>query len=387
MPDQDDRSGSRGRWRLVGLAGAALALAAVGIFAFTFFTRTEIKPSQRSHPDGTDFGRDVPAERLATASFVTDLAVAPDGSVFYAEHVTGRIGVLTPAEGGTLTDATVLKFDLPEAGRLFHLVLHPRWPAEPTLYFTAHEGVGRDQRLALFRTRLDGTVASAPERLIGDLPTEDPARGSQADHYGSALAVCDGFLYLSVGDTDSPGPGSYRPGGIRFRAQDVDRAEGKLLRYRLDGVDLEPAGVLGGEYPVFAFGLRNVFAMDCDPVSGWPIVADNGSAGFDQLRLVEPGSNHEWPLSDQRNEDNPPILDTDYAAIARPASLRGRAARTNESWCSPAFTWRRSTDSASEVTARRTATSSCATARVERRSRSPATRRAASTWVRATGSG
>ena len=77
-------------------------------------------------------------------------------------------------------------------------------------------GATETQRLALFSVAVDGLDGGTPERLVGGLPTEDPARGAQADHYGSALAVCDGFLYLSIGDTDSPGPGRYRPGGIRF---------------------------------------------------------------------------------------------------------------------------------------------------------------------------
>lgn len=296
------------------LAFALSVVLAVGIVALR--TNDGSEGPARRHPDRTLLDRGVGADRLATAAFVTDLAVAPDGSIFYAEHLTGRIGVLNTDGAGGLRDSLVLQFDLPEAGRLFHLALHPDWPAERTLYFTAHEGERTSQRLAVYRVAVDGLTGGEPERVVGGLPTEDPARGSQADHYGSALAICDGFVYLSIGDTDSPGPGSYRRGGIRFRAQDPEFAEGKLLRYRLNGTDLEPAGVLGSRYPVFAIGLRNVFAMDCDPATGWPLVADNGSSGFDQLRLVEPGSNHEWPLSDERDTENPPILGTSYAAIA-----------------------------------------------------------------------
>lgn len=315
MPDHPESSVRR-RLTLLGLGVSLLVVIAVAFVGYSYFSGEQIKPSQRAHPEGTDRGDEVAADRLATAAFVTDLAIASDGTIFYAEHLTGRIGALSPDGTGGLTDSTVLQVELPEAGRLFHLALHPQWPSEPTLYFTAHDGVGRNQRLALYRTTVAGLVGGTPERLIGQLPTEDPARGSQADHYGSALAICGEHLYLSIGDTDSPGPGNYRTGGIRFRAQDLNFAEGKLLRYRLEGTDLEPAGVLGGVHPIFAYGLRNVFAMDCDPASGWPLVADNGSSGFDQLRLVEPGSNHEWPRSDRRAEENPPILDTDYAAIA-----------------------------------------------------------------------
>ena len=196
-----------------------------------------------------DSGASVKADRIASAAFVTDLAIGSDGSVLYVEHLTGRIGMLTPSEDGGLTDSTVVQFDLPEAGRLFHIALHSDWPAEPVLYATAHEGVGLNQRLVLYRVVVDEAVGARIERQVGDLPTEDPARGARADHYGSALAVCDGFLYLSIGDTDSPGPGNFRPGRVRFRAQDPSEAEGKILRYRVNGRDLEPAGVMANDPP------------------------------------------------------------------------------------------------------------------------------------------
>ena len=67
---------------------------------------------------------------------------------------------------------------------------------------------------------------------------------------------------------------------------------------------------------MFALGFRNVFSMDCDPATGWPIVADNGPAGHDQVRLVEPGSNHEWPLSNERDEDTPPLYTSGNVALA-----------------------------------------------------------------------
>ncbi len=328
--------GSR-RSRLMWFGAVAVAVAAIGVVVVSALADEGIGRSERMHPDGTVFDDPVRADRLTSASFVTDIAVAPGGEVFYLEHLTGRIGVLVADEAGRLADSTVVEVELPEAGRLFHLVLHPEWPSEPTLYFSAHEGTGRNQRLALFRVRVDDLVGGVPERLVGGLASEDPARGAEADHFGSALAICDGYLYLSVGDTDSPGPGSYRSGGIRFRAQDVEFAEGKVLRYQLDGTDLTPAGVLGERYPVFALGFRNVFAMDCDPETGWPVVADNGSAGFDQLRLVEPGSNHEWPDSDRRDAENPPLFDTEFAAIA-PTGIVARADDSSEGGTELVFT-------------------------------------------------
>ena len=59
--------------------------------------------------------------------------------------------------------------------------------------------------------------------LVEGLPIEQPDR---SDHYGSAIAFCSGYLYLSVGDTDGPAPENTQD--IRRFAQLPTRAEGKI---------------------------------------------------------------------------------------------------------------------------------------------------------------
>ena len=313
----------RGWPSLVGavVAGTIAPLAVVGSIVVLVFVVADLNRTGNIHPPNTRFGNELPADRLASAAFSTDLTVSPSGEVFFVEHLTGRVGVLVPSSDGSFEARTFGDVPIPADGRLMHIALHPQWPTMPYLYATAHEGSGADQRLSVFRMHADGLTADLVEPLIRGLPTEDPRRGPEADHLGSALAACGEFLYLSIGDTDSPGPGDFRPGGVRFRAQMPDQAEGKILRYRFEGAELVPAGVNGATPPVFAMGFRNTFAMDCTTDPNEVMAADNGFIGQDQIRLVTAGSNHEWPLSGDRVALTPPLYDTGPTSALAPTGL------------------------------------------------------------------
>ena len=322
------RRASSGFVSIMAAALPAVAVASVVVALVLQVDQLTQPPDLHVHPPDTRFGNEGPADFLGSATFATDLVIAPSGEVFFAEHVTGRIGVLVPTADGGFATNTFGQVPIPPDGRLLHIALHPQWPSEPYLYATAHEGSGAEQRLAVFRLHADGMEADRVEPIIRGLPTEDPRRGPGADHFGSALAVCGDFLYLSVGDTDSPGPTEPRPGRIRIRAQLPDMAEGKILRYQFEGAALVPAAQNGRSLPVFAMGFRNVFAMDCAQDADQVIVADNGALGWDQVREVEAGSNHEWPLSNERVALTPPLYDTGPTSALGPTGvvLRGTSA-------------------------------------------------------------
>ena len=203
-----------------GLVGAVVAgtiapLAVVGSIVVLVFVVADINRTGNIHPPNTRFGNELPADRLASAAFSTDLTVSPSGEVFFVEHLTGRVGVLVPSGDGSFEARTFGEVPIPADGRLLHIALHPQWPAMPYLYATAHEGSGADQRLSVFRMHADGLTADLVEPLIRGLPTEDPRRGPEADHLGSALAACGEFLYLSI--CARPGRGEDPPLPIRGR--------------------------------------------------------------------------------------------------------------------------------------------------------------------------
>ncbi len=232
----------------------------------------------------------------------TGLALAPGGEIFFTELESGRIGVIPPGGG---TDAVREFAKVP--GLLFHVVLHPGWPAMPYVYVAGlYEVDGKDYARILRFTS---------ESLVGRNPTpviERVAVVTRYSHYASAMTFCGGFFFVSSGSGDP----LFGDADDSRLAQSPLSGEGKILRYRLDGADLVPAGVLNADPPVYAMGFRNVFGMTCDEATGQPFVVDNGPKGHDQVRAVPPGTNHEWPYNAQRRSLTPPVFDSGIVHLA-----------------------------------------------------------------------
>ena len=71
---------------------------------------------------------------------------------------------------------------------------------------------------------------------------------------------------------------------------------GGIIRVTQEGKPL-PHGPLGNTYPLnlyYAYGIRNSFGMDFDPVTGKLWDTENGPNYGDEINLVEPGFNSGW---------------------------------------------------------------------------------------------
>ncbi len=290
------RGFSAGRRRALLIAGGPLVLLAAAVPALAWAVR-DSAPS--GHPNNTDLAGALPADIVAQGlEFPTGLAIGLDGEVFFSE-LGGRIGVVRPAsEPGPFPVHTVAQLPVPPNGRLFHIALHPEWPSSNYLYASVQQVVESELGLAIVRLAIVEGRAAQIDTLVERLPTPD--RGL---HFGTAIAFCEGAFYLTVGEGEPSA-------GDRALVQVPASAVGKVLRYRLEGADLAPAGTIHDDPPVFAMGFRNPFAVTCDPVTGLPLVADNGPETNDQIRLVRSGSNHEWPFSASRSMFTPALYDT-----------------------------------------------------------------------------
>jgi glucose/arabinose dehydrogenase len=71
---------------------------------------------------------------------------------------------------------------------------------------------------------------------------------------------------------------------------------GGILRVTQDG-EVVDQGILGETHPLdkyFAYGIRNSFGTDFDPVTGYLWDTENGPGFGDEINLVEPGFNSGW---------------------------------------------------------------------------------------------
>lgn len=275
------------------------------------------------HPEGTDTSASISSTLIIDAlELPTGLAIAQDGTIAVTQLMRPVLSVYSPrADAAGWDRAMEVALPVPEGAQVFHVAFHPGYPDAPYAYVSAEEQRDGVSYLQVLRVPLDSTGGA--QVVVGGLPIEQTRF---SNHSGSALAFCGEYLFLSTGDTDpyaDPARRNEKP-PVRVRAQIPGAPEGKILRYRLSGIDLEPAGVIAADPPVYAMGFRNVFGMGCDAETGNPIAADNGPTGLDQLRIVAPGSNHEWPLTATRDVIAPPLLSTGRAVIA-PTGVASRS--------------------------------------------------------------
>ena len=131
-------------------------------------------------------------------------------------------------------------------------------------------------------------------KLILDLPATPGPR-----HNGGAIVIGpDNNLYIPIGDVD----GLHKEGEFETETQNYpDGAEpdgrGGILRVTLDGEPVSSSGIIGDETPLnlyYAYGVRNSFGINFDPITGNLWDTENGPGESDEINLVEPGFNSGW---------------------------------------------------------------------------------------------
>jgi glucose/arabinose dehydrogenase len=131
------------------------------------------------------------------------------------------------------------------------------------------------------------------ETLLLNLPAVSslPDDPKPKEHNGGKIAIGpDGNLYLTIGDVyDKTKTQNYFYGGD-------PRGSGGILRVTPDG-EIVGNGILGTSHPLnmyFAYGIRNSFGIDFDPVTGNLWDTENGPIMHDEINLVNPGFNSGW---------------------------------------------------------------------------------------------
>lgn len=153
------------------------------------------------------------------------------------------------------------------------------------LYYTEAQG-GEPVASRLYRYELANDKLVNPVLLL-DLPAVPGPRHNS----GNILIGPDNNLYVSVGDLD----------GHITLAQNVNGASGvdgssSILKITQDGQPVGQ-GILGDSgisKKYYAYGLRNSFGMDFDPVSGKLWDTENGASYGDEINIIEPGFNSGW---------------------------------------------------------------------------------------------
>jgi glucose/arabinose dehydrogenase len=181
----------------------------------------------------------------------------------------------------------------------------------------------------------------------------DGAQPPRGNHDGGVLRFGpDGKLYILFGDNGRRGklqnlpcgptancPGPAQPDD-QFGGPDPDDAHlsGVILRLNPNGsapsdnpffsVGASVGGEVGANIQkIYAYGLRNSFGMDFDPISGDLWEEENGDDSFSEINRTEPGFNSGWVQimgpperlnqfkAIETSPDNDPCLNTPYFGL------------------------------------------------------------------------
>jgi aldose sugar dehydrogenase len=166
------------------------------------------------------------------------------------------------------------------------------------------EGVGMQMSNRLYRYELVNDQLVNPKLLLS-LPANSPTAGTENNHDGGKVVVGpDHNVYVAIGDV----------GGHRGQAQNVQDGQpldgtSGILRVTENGDPVtgtpnfatpssddssssSSSSSLANYY--YAYGVRNSFGIDFDPVTGNLWESENGVDDNDEINLVLPGFNSGW---------------------------------------------------------------------------------------------
>ena len=256
---------------------------------------------QYSYPKVLD--ADLKVERVTSGiKFPTHMAFLGQNDILVLEKNDGAVKRVT--NGSILNDPLL---DVPvanavERGMLGIAIQKIRdGPTFVYLYFTESVKDGDDvseRKLPLgnrlYRYELIQDKLANPKLLL-DLPTAP----GPAHNGGKILVGPDGNVYLTIGDLNPSNSKKFNGTVTQSTNQEKGiNADGRagILRVTKDGKPVN-GGIFGSQNQTnkyFAYGIRNSFGMDFDPVTGNLWDTENGPQYGDEINLVVPGFNSGW---------------------------------------------------------------------------------------------
>jgi aldose sugar dehydrogenase len=116
-----------------------------------------------------------------------------------------------------------------------------------------------------------------------------PASPIPAHNGGKILIGPNENIFFTIGDLN------HRSATQNFPKRTAFNETSGIYRITQDGRAVEP--IIGNEHPLdkyYAYGMRNSYGIDFDPVTGKLWDTENGPAFGDEINLVEPGFNSGW---------------------------------------------------------------------------------------------
>ena len=221
----------------------------------------------------------------------TAMAFAPDGRLFVCQQ-SGQVRII---KDGVLLEEPFVSVQTDNTGErgLLGIAFDPDFAQTGFVYvyYTALVSP-RHNQVSRFTADGDHAVEDSETEIfrLDDLSSATTHNGG-AMHFGK-----DGKLYVAVGENNFP-PNS----------QSLTNVFGKMLRINKDGSipDDNPflGTAVGAARAIWAFGLRNPFTFDVDPLNGRIFINDVGESSWEEINDGLAGSNYGWPSSEGVTEN------------------------------------------------------------------------------------
>jgi glucose/arabinose dehydrogenase len=221
------------------------------------------------------------------------------GRIFVVEQI-GRIYVV---QNDPATGASSVFLDISRKVRTVHneegllaLAFHPNYKSNGFFYVYYSASNPRRGVLSRFNVSTEDANKADPGSELVILEVEQP----YGNHNGATVIFGpDGYLYMSLGDGGSAGD----PHG---HGQNLGTLLGSILRIDVDHRDSSRAyaipkdnpfvGVQGACPEIWAYGLRNVWRMSFDRLTGELWAGDVGQNRWEEIDLIVRGGNYGWNI-------------------------------------------------------------------------------------------
>jgi aldose sugar dehydrogenase len=224
-------------------------------------------------------------------SVPTGMAFLGPDDILIIEKNTGKVkeirnGTLI----GTILDVSAMNFS---EGGLLGITISNK-PKNVFLYYTETQNFDGGKVLGnrLYKyDYIDGKLINP--KLLLELPAK-PGPG----HSGGKIEIAsDNNIYLVIGDVKGSYAKSSKTMAQNFKNGTEPDGRAGILRITQAGKAVSEKGILGDEFPMnlyYAYGIRNSFGIDFDPLTGKLWDTENGPDYGDEINLVEPGFNSGW---------------------------------------------------------------------------------------------
>ena len=210
------------------------------------------------------------------------MAFLPNGDILFTER-SGELKRIKNSDRSIETIHGTPQVAALGQGGLLDMALHPDYANNGWIYLSYSKQVGSEYTTVIARAKLSGEQLTDFQEIFIASPSF-----TTTHHFGSRLALKDGYLWFSVGDR-----------GQMDKAQELNYHNGKIMRIMDDGTipsDNPFAGASGALPEIWSYGHRNPQGLAFHPVTGELWAHEHGPQGGDELNLIKKGANYGWPV-------------------------------------------------------------------------------------------